>query len=51
MNLVADFINNTGKLPSKTTVMELMNWSFKQIRDLANVDKQLQELKEIKDEK
>lgn len=28
--LVADFIDHTGKLPSKTTLLELMNWSFKQ---------------------
>ena len=28
--LVADFINHTKKLPSKSTVMELMEWSFKQ---------------------
>lgn len=25
--LVADFIGHTGKLPSKTTIMELMEWS------------------------
>ncbi len=25
--LVADFINDTGRLPSQTTVMELMEWS------------------------
>lgn len=28
--LVADFIANTKKLPSKTTIMELMEWSYKQ---------------------
>lgn len=28
--LVADFINITGRLPSQTTVMELMEWSHKQ---------------------
>lgn len=25
--LVADFIRHTGKLPSRTTVLELMQWS------------------------
>lgn len=29
--LVADFINNTKKVPSESTVMELMEWSAKQI--------------------
>lgn len=28
--LVADFINHTGKLPSKTTLFELMEWSHQQ---------------------
>lgn len=28
--LVADFINHTEKMPSKTTVMELMEWSYDQ---------------------
>jgi hypothetical protein len=28
--LVADFIQNTNKLPSKTKVIELMKWSFEQ---------------------
>ena len=28
--LVADWISNTEKLPSKSTVMELMTWSNKQ---------------------
>lgn len=28
--LIADFIGHTGKLPSKTTAMELMDWSHKQ---------------------
>lgn len=31
--LVADFIIGTGKLPSETTVMELMQWSHKQTID------------------
>ena len=25
--LVGDYISHTGKLPSRTTVMELMNWA------------------------
>lgn len=29
-DLVADFICHTSKLPSKTTVMELMTWSSEQ---------------------
>lgn len=28
--LVADFIDHTGKLPSQTTLMELMQWSHEQ---------------------
>ena len=28
--LLADFIYHTGKLPSKTTLMELMEWSYQQ---------------------
>ncbi len=28
--LVADFINLTEKLPTQTTLMELMEWSYKQ---------------------
>ena len=28
--LLADFIDHTGKVPSKTTVMEFMEWSYKQ---------------------
>ena len=28
--LVADFISHTEKLLSKTTIMELMEWSYKQ---------------------
>ncbi len=28
--LSADFINHTGKLPTKTTLMELMKWSSEQ---------------------
>jgi hypothetical protein len=31
--LVADFIRHTDSLPSKTTVMELMDWSAKQTRE------------------
>lgn len=28
--LVADWIDHTGRLPSKATVFELMRWSFHQ---------------------
>ncbi len=28
--LVADFIDHTGALPSKTNLMELMDWSYLQ---------------------
>lgn len=31
--LVADFINKTGKRPSKTTIFELMIWSSNQINE------------------
>jgi hypothetical protein len=31
--LVADFIDLTDKMPSKTTVMELMQWSHKQTKN------------------
>jgi hypothetical protein len=31
--LVADFISCTGKMPSKSTVMELMEWSCAQTTD------------------
>jgi len=31
--LVADFIDNTHKLPSKSTVMELMEWSSEQTKN------------------
>lgn len=28
--LIADFINHTGKLPSQSSVMELMEWAHAQ---------------------
>lgn len=28
--LLADFIGNTKRLPSKTTIMEFMEWSYQQ---------------------
>ena len=28
--LLGDFISHTGKLPSETSVMELIEWSYKQ---------------------
>lgn len=31
--LVADFIGHTGRLPSQTTVMELINWSYQQTQE------------------
>jgi len=30
--LVADFIDATGKLPSQTTVMDLMKWNYTQMQ-------------------
>ena len=30
--LLADFISHTEKLPSETSLMELMNWSFEQTK-------------------
>lgn len=30
--LTADFIGSTGKYPSKTTILELMEWSFGQTK-------------------
>lgn len=31
--LSADHIRHTGKIPSKTTLMELMGWSYEQTKD------------------
>ena len=31
--LVADFICNVGKLPDKTFIIELMDWSFEQTQN------------------
>jgi len=31
--LAADFITHTGKLPSQSTIIELMQWSHKQTTD------------------
>ena len=31
--LVADFINHTENMPSKTTLFELMEWSFEQTKN------------------
>lgn len=31
--LLGDFIYHTGKLPSKTTLMEFMEWSFEQTKN------------------
>lgn len=30
--LIADFIKETGKLPSKTKLTELMKWSYEQTK-------------------
>ena len=30
--LVADFIQETGKLPSETKLIELMDWSYEQTK-------------------
>ena len=31
--LVADFIQETGKLPSQTKLIELMEWSYEQTKN------------------
>lgn len=31
--LLADFIRHTNGLPSKTTIMELLEWSFQQTKN------------------
>ncbi len=31
--LVTDFISHTGNLPSKTTLMDLMKWSYEQTKN------------------
>lgn len=31
--LVADFISHTDKLPSTSTIMDLMTWSFEQTKN------------------
>uniref|UniRef100_A0A6M3LDQ7 Uncharacterized protein n=1 Tax=viral metagenome TaxID=1070528 RepID=A0A6M3LDQ7_9ZZZZ len=31
--LIADFITHTDKLPSSSSVMELMEWSYKQTKN------------------
>jgi len=35
--LVADFISHTEKIPSKTTILELLEWSYKQTIDPTNL--------------
>ena len=37
--LIADFITETGGLPSKTSVIELINWSYKQTKEAKEVKK------------
>ena len=36
--LLADFINHTSKLPSKTTIMELATWAFGQTKKTTEVE-------------
>jgi hypothetical protein len=36
--LVADFMQHTNALPSKTTVLELINWSYKQSQKPTEVE-------------
>lgn len=36
--LVADFITQTGKLPSKTPLIELMEWSYQQTQSPTNTE-------------
>lgn len=31
--LLADFIGDTGKMPSKTPILELLNWSYEQTQN------------------
>lgn len=38
--LVADFITHTGKLPSKVTLFEFMDWSAQQVRHPEMLQKQ-----------
>lgn len=38
-SIVAVFLDETGKLPSDTTVMELMEWSDRKIKGIPNVKK------------
>lgn len=37
--IVAVFLDETGKLPSNTTVMELMEWSDRKMKGFSNVKK------------
>lgn len=36
--LVADFMGHTGKMPSKTPIFELMEWSFTESREPTEKD-------------
>jgi len=31
--LIADFMQNTNNMPSQTTILELMRWSFEQTEE------------------
>ena len=35
--LLADFINHTGKLPSDTSVMDLLKWAYEQTKNPTEV--------------
>lgn len=37
--LLADWIRHTGKLPSESTVMELLDWAYKQTLEPTEVPK------------
>jgi hypothetical protein len=38
-SIVAVFLDETGKLPSDTTIMELMKWSNRKTKGISNVKK------------
>lgn len=43
--LIADFVGHTNKLLSTTTIMELMEWSYQQTKDPAEVGDRFFEVK------
>ena len=38
--LMADFISHTDKLPSQTSIMDLMKWSFEQTQNPSELEGQ-----------